>query len=170
MCIRDSHKPGQPQHVVYFYTASHPVFGDWLKQDIARYDLRLQPDYRAWDRPVGGSDNASFASVSYTHLNIFAYRLFPFLVYKLLALEMHHPYTKESSQTDKYRIDEIKIERSQEVYQIARRQSISSRTKWRHQSGGNGNTGNYVSFLFCRECHHTGQTTHQCDEYVVNRR
>ena len=59
--IGRNHKPGQPQHVVYFYTASHPVFGDWLKQDIARYDLRLQPDYRAWDRPVGGSDNASFA-------------------------------------------------------------------------------------------------------------
>ena len=44
-----------------FYTAAHPVFGDWLKQDIARYSLRLQPDYRAWDRPTGGSDNASFA-------------------------------------------------------------------------------------------------------------
>ena len=31
------------------------------EQDIARYSLRLQPDYRAWDRPTGGSDNASFA-------------------------------------------------------------------------------------------------------------
>lgn len=56
-----NNKPEQPQHVVYFYTAAHPVFGDWLKQDIARYSLRLQPDYRAWDRPTGGSDNASFA-------------------------------------------------------------------------------------------------------------
>lgn len=54
-------KPDRPQHVVYFYTAAHPTFGDWLKQDIARYGLQLQPDYRAWDRPVGGSDNASFA-------------------------------------------------------------------------------------------------------------
>ena len=59
--IGRNNKPEQPQHVVYFYTASHPVFGDWLKADIARYGLKLQPDYRAWERPVGGSDNASFA-------------------------------------------------------------------------------------------------------------
>ncbi len=59
--IGRNNKPEQPQHVVYFYTTAHPVFGDWLKQDIARYSLRLQPDYRAWDRPTGGSDNASFA-------------------------------------------------------------------------------------------------------------
>lgn len=51
----------KPNHVVYFYTASHPVFGDWLKQDIKKYNLQLEPDYRAWDKPVGGSDNGSFA-------------------------------------------------------------------------------------------------------------
>ena len=38
--IGRNNKPEQPQHVVYFYTAAHPVFGDWLKQDIARYMLR----------------------------------------------------------------------------------------------------------------------------------
>lgn len=59
--IGRNNKPEQPQHVVYFYTAGHPVFGDWLKQDVARHGLKLQPDYRAWDNPVGGSDNASFA-------------------------------------------------------------------------------------------------------------
>lgn len=53
--------PNRPKHVVYFYTASHPVFGDWLKKDIRKYGLQLEPDYRSWDRPVGGSDNASFA-------------------------------------------------------------------------------------------------------------
>lgn len=59
--IGRNNKPEQPQHVVYFYTAAHPVFGDWLKADIAHHGLKLQPDYRAWDNPVGGSDNASFA-------------------------------------------------------------------------------------------------------------
>ena len=54
-------KPDNPNHVVYFYTASHPAFGKWLKDDIIRYGLHLEPDYRSWDRPVGGSDNASFA-------------------------------------------------------------------------------------------------------------
>ncbi len=48
-------------HVVYFYTEAHPVFGDWLKNDIKKYGLNLTPDYRPWDKPVGGSDNASFA-------------------------------------------------------------------------------------------------------------
>ena len=59
--IGRNNKPERPQHVVYFYTAAHPAFGDWLKQDIVRYNLQLQPDYRSWDNPVSGSDNASFA-------------------------------------------------------------------------------------------------------------
>ena len=51
----------KPRHVVYFYTEAHPAFGDWLKNDIKEYGLKLEPNYRPWDRPVGGSDNASFA-------------------------------------------------------------------------------------------------------------
>ncbi len=51
----------RPKHVVYFYTAAKPVFGDWLKEDIDQYRLQLEPDYRSWDNPVGGSDNGSFA-------------------------------------------------------------------------------------------------------------
>lgn len=50
-----------PQGVVFFYTESHPLFGKWLRDDITKYSLKLNPDYRAWDRPVGGSDNAAFA-------------------------------------------------------------------------------------------------------------
>lgn len=51
----------RPKHVVYFYTASHPEFGDWLKKEIKDFNLDLEPDYRAWDNPVGGSDNGTFA-------------------------------------------------------------------------------------------------------------
>lgn len=51
----------KPKYVVYFYTASKPVFGEWLKKDIETYRLQLEPDYRSWDNPVGGSDNGSFA-------------------------------------------------------------------------------------------------------------
>ena len=61
--IGRNNKPEQPQHVVYFYTESHPAFGQWLKEDVKRYQLKLHPDYRPWDRPVGGSDNASFAQL-----------------------------------------------------------------------------------------------------------
>jgi len=53
----------KPQLVDYFYTESHPAFGEWLKNDIKKYDLKLEPIYHAWDKPVGGSDNGSFAKV-----------------------------------------------------------------------------------------------------------
>lgn len=59
--IGRNNREDNPPYVVYFYTAAHPVFGDWLKNDIATYNLRLDPDYRAWDKPLSGSDNASFA-------------------------------------------------------------------------------------------------------------
>lgn len=50
-----------PQFCAYIYTEAHPAFGQWLKDDMARYQLRLEPEYRPWDNPVGGSDNGSFA-------------------------------------------------------------------------------------------------------------
>lgn len=59
--IGRNNNEANPEHVVYFFTEAHPVFGQWLRDDISSYGLGLKPDYRAWDRPVGGSDNASFA-------------------------------------------------------------------------------------------------------------
>ena len=53
-----------PQHVVYFYTEAHPVFEQWLKEDIKEYGLKLKPNYRAWDKPIGGSDNGTFAKLN----------------------------------------------------------------------------------------------------------
>lgn len=50
-----------PEHVVYFYTAAYPAFEEWLRGDIEERGLNLKPDYRAWDRPIGGGDNGSFA-------------------------------------------------------------------------------------------------------------
>lgn len=61
--IGRNNKPTQPQHVVYFYTEAHPAFGNWLKNDIKKYGLRLEPNYRPWDNPIGGSDNGPFAKV-----------------------------------------------------------------------------------------------------------
>ena len=50
-----------PTHVVYFYTEAHTSFEKWLRDDIKTYNLNLTPAYRPWDRPIGGSDNSSFA-------------------------------------------------------------------------------------------------------------
>ena len=33
------------------------------EEDIRKYGLQLEPDYRAWENPIGGSDNGSFAKV-----------------------------------------------------------------------------------------------------------
>jgi len=59
--VGGNNKPEDPPYMVYFYTASHPVFGDWLKTDIAANGFKLNPSYRAWDNPTGGSDQGSFA-------------------------------------------------------------------------------------------------------------
>ncbi len=59
--IGRNNKPEQPKHVVYFYTEAYPIFEDWLKNDITKYKLDIEPDYRAWDKPIGGSDNGPFA-------------------------------------------------------------------------------------------------------------
>ena len=50
-----------PAQVDYFYTEANKAFGEWLKNDIKQYGLNLVPVYHPWDKPVGGSDNGSFA-------------------------------------------------------------------------------------------------------------
>ena len=61
--IGRNNNENKPQHFVYFYTAAYQAFGDWLKNDIETYGLQLEPDYRAWDNPIGGSDNGTFAKL-----------------------------------------------------------------------------------------------------------
>lgn len=51
----------RPEQVVYFHTDSHPVFGDWSRNDIQHYKLNLKPDYKVLTGPGSGSDNVSFA-------------------------------------------------------------------------------------------------------------
>lgn len=59
--IGRNNNEAKPKHVVYFYTEGTPAFGEWLKADVAKYGLGIEPDYRPWDKPVGGSDNGTFA-------------------------------------------------------------------------------------------------------------
>ena len=61
--IGRNNQEDRPMQFVYFYTAAYEAFGDWLKKDIETYRLQLDPDYRAWDNPVGGSDNGTFAKL-----------------------------------------------------------------------------------------------------------
>ena len=71
----------------YFYTAAHPDFERWLKADMQTYHFDFDPDYKAWERPVGGSDNASFALAE-----------IPIVWYHT---EGHPDYTRPSDSADK---------------------------------------------------------------------
>lgn len=85
--------PDKPQQVVYFYTQAHPAFEQWLKDSIKKYQLQLQPDYRPWDKPVGGSDNASFAKLD-----------IPIIWYHTNG---HPDYHQPSDHTDKLNWDKV---------------------------------------------------------------
>ena len=54
--IGRNNKPERPQHVVYFYTAAHPAFGDWLKQDIANASFALSGIPIIWYHTDGHPD------------------------------------------------------------------------------------------------------------------
>lgn len=50
-----------PKTFTYFYTAANNEYEKWLREAVIEYSLDLKPQYNAWDNPIGGSDNASFA-------------------------------------------------------------------------------------------------------------
>lgn len=91
--IGRNHDESRPTQFVYFYTQSHPAFGEWLKKDIENYQLNLTPDYHPWDKPVGGSDNSSFAK-----LNI------PIIWYHT---DGHPDYHQPSDQVEKLNWDKL---------------------------------------------------------------
>ncbi|CDA70954.1 unknown [Phocaeicola coprocola CAG:162] len=102
--------------------------------------------------------------------DIFPDQLFSYLINKLLTLEMHYPHSYISSQTDKNRINKIKVKSSQEIKQVACCQSKSGSTKRRHQRRSNGNSRNHVSFFFCSQCYNTSQTTYQSNKHIIDSR
>lgn len=53
----------QPEMFRYFYNDNRPNYRKWLDGAIVEYKLQLKPDYKPWDKPTSGSDNASFAKV-----------------------------------------------------------------------------------------------------------
>ncbi len=59
--IGRNNNEANPAQFDYYYTEAHTAFGEWIKNDIAKYKLNLEPIYHAWDKPIGGSDNGSFA-------------------------------------------------------------------------------------------------------------
>lgn len=53
----------RPNMFRYFYNDTKPEYRMYLDEGISKFGLRLEPDYRPWDDPTTGSDNANFARV-----------------------------------------------------------------------------------------------------------
>ena len=51
---------GRSNHFNYMYTAKDSIYADWLKSDIEKYALALDPSYSASDDFSGGSDQVPF--------------------------------------------------------------------------------------------------------------
>lgn len=51
----------KPSLFRYFYNDTKPEYKQFLDESITQFGLKLEPDYRPWDMPTSGSDNASFA-------------------------------------------------------------------------------------------------------------
>lgn len=49
------------EHVVFFYSKSHPEFRQWVNLGLERYKIHLIPEFKAREYFSGGSDNASFS-------------------------------------------------------------------------------------------------------------
>ena len=85
-------------------------------------------------------------------------------------LEFHKPYSQESGKAYEHGVDEIEIESSQEIKQIAGCQSESGSTEWRHQCCSDSHTRYDITFLLCSHSHYTSKTTDQGYEYVIDGR
>lgn len=59
--IGRNNNPAKPRHVVYFHSATAPVFGEWMRRDMVRYGIDLEPNIVSMENAAVGSDNASFA-------------------------------------------------------------------------------------------------------------
>ena len=51
----------KPLLLSYNYSAKNPLFGEWLKADVEKYKISLEPVYNASEYLIGGSDNTPFA-------------------------------------------------------------------------------------------------------------
>ena len=59
--VGGNNRADDPSYFVLLFTEAHPEYGEWLRNDIKRYSLTLNPEYKPWDNPVGGSDQGAFA-------------------------------------------------------------------------------------------------------------
>ena len=90
-----------------------------------------------------------------------------FGIYKFFVSESQHANTKKGCGADKYRVDEIKIERTDKIRKITNGNAIASGTKWGHQRSGDGYARNDVSFALGAQSYDARGTTANSYQHVV---
>lgn len=80
-------------HVITYTSSSKPKLAEWIKSDIANYNLNLNPDFQPSDRLPGGSDHLPFDQKGV-----------PFIFY---FTDLHPDYHKASDHADKINYDKV---------------------------------------------------------------
>lgn len=55
-----NNQPENPPYFAYIYSQEAPAFGEWIKEDIEKYGLKLDPSIRPTENLLGGSDQGNF--------------------------------------------------------------------------------------------------------------
>lgn len=84
---------GKSKKVTYFASDDKPVFKQWIKDDIEKYQLQLKPNFRSLDKLVGISDHNSFASKN-----------IPIIFYHT---EIHKDYHEPTDHADRLDYDKV---------------------------------------------------------------
>lgn len=86
-------KDGDGSHVSAFYSEAKPIFGQWIKGDIKKYDLALSPDFPSLGSSPGGSDHMPFMDKGV-----------PVIFYNT---DLHADYHRLSDEADKINYEKV---------------------------------------------------------------
>jgi len=56
-------QPDNPPYFAYIYSQENPAFGEWIKNDVEKYNLGLDPSVRPTENLLGGSDQGNFVKL-----------------------------------------------------------------------------------------------------------
>lgn len=91
-----NNKPDNPPYFVYFFSQENPSFGEWIKRDISTYSLNLDPDIRATENLLSGSDQVNFVRLG-----------IPFIWYHTDWTPYYHQVTDEYPEVNWDKVTDI---------------------------------------------------------------
>lgn len=91
-----NNQPDNPPYFAYIYSQENPAFGEWIKNDIKQYNLKLDPSVRPTENLTGGSDQGNFVAHG-----------IPFIWYHTDWTPYYHQVTDEPAQVNWDKLVEI---------------------------------------------------------------